>query len=143
MAKKEKDTRFSKFGTVSFADITHVNDFVSYLEQGKIMGTKCKECGRLFFPPRADCYHSLTSDMEWFEVSGTAKIVTFSTLQYAPVGFTDDLPYTIAVADYGDYRVFGRMDRALSAEEISVGMSVKAVAEKTPNGQLTYVFKTV
>lgn len=141
MAQKETDNRFSRFGTVSFAGITHVNDFVSYLEQGKVMGTRCRECGRLFFPPRADCYHSLGSDMEWFEVTGTGKLATYSTLRYAPTGFTDDLPYTIAVADYGDYKLFGRMDRALSEEELTVGMDVTTAVETTPNGQLTYVFK--
>ena len=69
MAKKEVDDRFKKFGTVSFTAITKTNDFVGNLEQGKITGTKCKKCGLTFFPPRADCYQCLASDMEWFEVS--------------------------------------------------------------------------
>ncbi|RLB37641.1 MAG: DNA-binding protein, partial [Deltaproteobacteria bacterium] len=37
--KKDVDTRFSRFGTVSFTSITKVNDFIDYLEQGKVMGT--------------------------------------------------------------------------------------------------------
>jgi hypothetical protein len=40
MAKKEADTRFKKFGTVSFTSISKINDFVDFLEQGKIEGTK-------------------------------------------------------------------------------------------------------
>jgi len=140
MAKKEVDNRFSKFGTVSFADITHVNDFIDYLEQGKLMGTKCKECGKVFFPPRADCYHSLASDMEWFEVTGDGELLTFSTLSYAPTGFTEEVPYTIAVVDYGEYRVFGRIDGSLPVDELKVGMKLKAVVSRTPNDKLTYAF---
>lgn len=141
MAKKELDTRFSQFGTVSFAAVTQVNDFIDYLEQGKVMGTRCKACGRHYFPPRAHCAPSLSADMEWFEVSGTGKLMGFSTLKYAPTGFKDDLPYTIAAVDYGDYRVFGRIDPALPPEDLSVGMELATAADRTRNGQLTYVFR--
>ena len=141
MAKKELDTRFSKFGTVSFTSITKTNDFVGYLEQNKVEGTKCKNCGLKFFPPRADCYQCLSSDMEWFEVSGKGKLITFSKLQYGPVGFEGDLPSSIAVADFGDYKVFGRLASDIPEEEIKVGMELKAVVNTLPNGQLNYVFK--
>ena len=56
MAKPDEDTRFSKFGTVSFTALTKTNDFIDYLEGGKVEGTKCKQCGAVLFPPRADCY---------------------------------------------------------------------------------------
>jgi uncharacterized OB-fold protein len=141
MAKKEIDTRFSKFGTVSFTSITKTNDFVSYLEQGKVMGTKCKGCGLKFFPPRADCYQCLSSEMEWFEVSGKGQLITYSKLQYGPVGFEGDLPYAIALADFGDYKVFGRMAGDIPEKEIKVGMVVRAVVNNLPNGQLNYVFE--
>ena len=142
MAKKEReiDDRFKKFGTVSFTATTKVNDFVSYLEQGKVMGTRCKKCNLMFFPPRADCYQCLDSDMEWFEVSGTGELVTFSKLQYAPVGFEQDLPYCIALLDYGDYKVFGRIDKEIPDEEIKVGMEMKIEVRQLPEERLTYVF---
>jgi uncharacterized protein len=141
MAKKDLDTRFSKFGTVSFTSITKTNDFVDYLEQGKVMGTKCKGCGLKFFPPRADCYKCLSSDMEWFEVAGKGKLLTFSKLQYGPVGFEGDIPYAIALADFGDYKVFGRMAGDIPDNDIQVGMEVRATSNMLPNGQLNYVFK--
>jgi uncharacterized OB-fold protein len=141
MAKKELDTRFSKFGTVSFTSITKANDFVTYLEQNKVMGTKCKGCGLTFFPPRADCYRCLSSDMEWFEVSGKGKLLTFSKLQYGPVGFEGDLPYSIALADFGEYKVFGRLASDIPEENIKVGMEVKAMVNTLPSGQLNYVFR--
>jgi len=141
MAKKDLDTRFSKFGTVSFTSITKTNDFVDYLEQGKVMGTRCKGCGLKFFPPRADCYKCLSSDVEWFEVAGKGKLLTFSKLQYGPVGFEGDLPYAIALADFGDYKVFGRMAGDIPADEIQVGMEVTAAPNTLPNGQVNYVFR--
>ena len=104
--KKEVDDRFNKFGTVSFTAITKTNEFVTHLESGKVTGTKCLDCGAVFFPPRADCCHCLSSNMEWFDVSGNGRLVTFSKLTFAPIGFEDDVPYCIALLDYGNYKVF-------------------------------------
>lgn len=139
--KKEVDDRFKKFGTVSFASITKVNDFISHLDEGKVTGTRCKDCGAVFFPPRADCYKCLTSNMEWFDVSGTGKLVSYSKLEYAPVGFDGDLPYSIALLDYGDYKVFGRLAGDLPQKEVEVGMDMKTVVNELPNGQVNYVFE--
>jgi uncharacterized OB-fold protein len=139
--KKEVDIRFSKFGTVSFTAITKINDFIDYLEQGRVMATRCKDCGTVFFPPRADCYKCLDSHMDWTEVSGTGRLVTYSKLEYAPIGFGDDLPYAIALLDYGDYKVFGRIAGSVPEEEIRIGMEMKTVVNQLPNGQMNYVFQ--
>jgi len=138
--KKEIDDRFKRFGTVSYTSVTKVNDFIDHLDQGKVMGSRCVDCGMVFFPPRADCYKCLASNMEWFEIEGTGKLITYSKLKFAPVGFEDDLPYCIAVVDYGDYKVFGRIASDIPDEDIQMGMAMKTVANKLPNGQLNYVF---
>ena len=139
--KREVDDRFKKFGTVSFTATTKVNDFVSHLEDGKVMGTRCKECDAVYFPPRADCAKCLTSDMEWFEVTGKGKLVTYSKLEYAPIGFGDDLPYAIALLDYGNYKVFGRIAPDVPDDEIEVGMEMTTRPNTLSNGQLNYVFQ--
>ena len=139
--KKEVDTRFSKFGTVSFTALTKVNDFVDFLEKGKVMGTECTDCGLKFFPPRSDCHRCLTSNMTWFEVSGTGKLMSYSKLGFAPIGFGDDLPYAIALLDYEDYKVFGRIAGDVPEEDIRIGMAMKTRANTLPSGQLNYVFE--
>ena len=143
MAEKEIDNRFSKFGTVSFTGLTRVNDFIDHLQQGRVMGTRCRTCGTRYFPPRADCCKSLDSDMEWFDVTGAGTLLTYSTLSYAPTGFGQDLPYTIAVVDFDSVRVFGRLDRSVPAENISIGMPLKLDVRKLPDGNLAYEFRVV
>ena len=140
---KEVDDRFKKFGTVSFTSITKTNDFVDYLENGTVNGTRCKTCGLVFFPPRSDCHQCLSDNVEWFEVSGAGKLVSYSKLEYAPIGFQDDVPYCIALLDYGDYKVFGRIDRDVPDEDIKIGMEMKTAANTLPNGQLNYVFQKI
>ena len=104
MAKKEVDNRFSKFGTVSFTAISKINDFIDYMEKGQVMATKCKGCRMVFFPPRADCCSCFSSDMDWIEVAGDGKLISFSKLKYGPTGFEEDWPYTIAVAEFGEVK---------------------------------------
>ncbi|MBS3780908.1 MAG: Zn-ribbon domain-containing OB-fold protein [Desulfovermiculus sp.] len=140
MSKKEIDDRFKKFGTVSFIGQSKVNDFIDYLEAGKIMGTRCRDCGIMFFPPRADCYKCLTSNMDWFEVDKPGQLVSFSKLQFGPVGFENDLPYIIALLDFGEFKIFGRIADQVPENELSIGMQMKAMVNKLPNGQLNYVF---
>jgi uncharacterized OB-fold protein len=140
-SKREVDDRFKKFGTVSFTSISKINDFIDHLENGRVMGTRCNDCGTAFFPPRADCHQCLSSDIEWFEISGTGKLVTYSKLEFAPIGFQEDVPYCIALLDYGDHKVFGRIAGDVPEEEIQVGMEMKTTVNELPNGQLNYVFQ--
>ncbi len=139
--KKKEDVRFGKFGTVSFTKTTRVNDFIDHLEKGKVMASQCRQCSETFFPPRADCCSCFSSDMDWREVSGSGKLVSYSQLKFAPIGFDEDLPYSIALLDYGDYRVFGRIDSSLDADEVKIGMAMTTVVNELPNGQLNYIFK--
>ena len=131
---KDVDDRFKKFGTVSFTSITKTNDFVDYLEDNKVMGTRCKDCGMVFFPPRADCHRCLASNVEWFEVNGKGKLVTYSKLEYAPIGFQDDVPYCIALVDYGDYKVFGRIAPDLPEDEIKRAWRFRPLSIRCPTG---------
>jgi len=132
---------FERFGTVSFTAQTKVDKFVDLLDQGKVAGTQCKSCGKKYFPPRADCSNCLSSDMEWFGISGPGKLISFSTLIYAPTGFEEDLPYTIALADFDDIKVFGRMSKDLKEEDMKIGMDLKVVPVKLQGEKVAYEFK--
>jgi uncharacterized OB-fold protein len=79
--------------------------------------------------------------MEWYEVSQPGKLVSFSKLQFGPIGFENDLPYIIALLDCGEYKVFGRIADNVPEEELSIGMDMKAKVNELPNGQLNYVFE--
>ncbi len=142
MAKKEIDDRFKKFGTVSFTSTSRVNDFIDHLENGKVMGPRCKKCTLDFFPPRADCFNCFESDLDWFDATeDTGKLATWSKMKYGPMGFENDLPYTIAVVDFGDYKIFGRISKDVDEDAITIGMEMKVMANKLENDQMNFVFQ--
>ena len=131
---------FERFGEISYTKETKVEDFVKHLEDGRIMGTRCKKCGKLHFPPRADCADCLSSDIEWVPLSGKAKLITYITAYFAPAGF--EAPYTLALAELEEgVRVFTRMSKDTERDEIKIGMSVKLVPKRLDDERITYELK--
>lgn len=51
-----------------------VETFYEYLEQGKMMGRKCPQCGAVEFPPVYACNSCGCLHTEWYEISGKAKM---------------------------------------------------------------------
>ncbi len=132
---------FEKFGTVSFTAETKAADFISFLEKGKLEATRCKKCGRVYFPPRVQCADDLTSDMEWVDLSEPGKLLTFTTVHYGPTGFENDAPYTLAVVEMKNgSRVFGRLDKAIPVAEVKVGMALSAQPVKLADDKIAYHF---
>ena len=132
---------FENFGTVNFTTEGKAADFVTYLEQGKVMATKCSKCGARYFPPKMDCPKCLSSDVEWVEVRGSGKLATYTVVNYGPTGFEDDAPYTLAIADFDGLRLFGRLNRDVKAEDIKPGMELGVVPVKLPNNRISYEFQ--
>jgi len=133
---------FSKFGKISYVSQTKVADFVKYLEEGKIMATRCSRCEKLYFPPRADCPDDLSTEMTWQELSGKCKLLTYTTAHFAPTGFQDDLPYTIALAQCEEgVKVYALVSKDVNEDEIHIGMDLRITPLRLPNGRITYELK--
>ncbi|UCG36150.1 MAG: Zn-ribbon domain-containing OB-fold protein [Candidatus Bathyarchaeota archaeon] len=132
---------FAKFGKVSYVSETKLQEFETKLEAGKIMGTKCKKCGRLYFPPRADC-DCMKGEMEWVELSGNCKLMTFTTLHFAPASFRYEVPYTLGVAQFEEGpTVLAPLSKELGEDEIKIGMSLKLVPVELMGGRMIYELK--
>jgi hypothetical protein len=80
--------------------------------------------------------------MEWSEITGKGRLISYSTLIYAPTGFEADLPYTIALVEFENkMKVFGRLSKEIKDSEISIGMELKYDVIKLPNNRIIYQFK--
>ncbi len=130
---------FGRFGKVSYVSETKVADFVKHLEEGKIMATRCNRCGKLYFPPRADCPDDLSADMSWQELTGRCKLLTYTTAHFAPTGFQNDVPYTIALALCEEgARVYALLSKDIDEKEVSIQMDLRVTPVKLPNRRVTY-----
>ena len=128
------------FGKVSFTAETKAAQFVDYLNQGRVMATRCRACGTIHFPPKLDCPSCSSGNAEWFEVTEPGTLATYSKVTYGPSGFEDDAPYTLAIADFGNFKMFGRMCKDIPPAELKVGMKVKVAPVKLPGDRVSYEF---
>jgi len=129
---------FGRFGKVSYVAETKLQDFMKYLEKGKIMASKCKNCNRIYFPPRTDC-DCMKGQPEWIELSGNCKLITFTTVHFAPASFRYDVPYVLGVAQFNEGpTVFAPLSKDIKEEEIKVGMQLKLVPLKLAGDKIIY-----
>jgi len=132
---------FENFGTVSFTAEAKTAEFIKYLEAGKVMATRCKKCGATYFPPKADCPSCLSSEVEWFEVGGKGKLMSYTKVNYGPSGFEADAPYTLALGEFDGVQILARLSRDIGEQDIKVGMSLTVSPVKLPGGRLAYEFR--
>jgi uncharacterized OB-fold protein len=132
---------FENFGTVSFTAEAKTAEFIRYLEAGKVMASRCKKCGATYFPPKADCPSCLSSEVEWFEVKGEGKLMSYTKVNYGPTGFEADAPYILALGEFDGVQILARLSRDIGENDIKVGMSLTVSPLKLPNDRLAYEFK--
>jgi uncharacterized protein len=132
---------FGNFGTVSFTKEAKAVPFVEYLGQGKVMATQCKKCGRKYFPPRMDCPYCINSEVEWFEVAGKGKLLTFTQVHYGPLGFEDDAPYVLGIVEFAEsLRILSRISKSINPDTIKIGMELTVKPIKLSEEKITYEF---
>jgi uncharacterized OB-fold protein len=117
---------FEKFGKSGYVSQAKITQFLSYLEKGEIVATKCKNCGETFFPPRADCLRCRKSDMEWVPLDNHAELITFTEVNFAPPAFQKETPYLLGVAEFENgMRVFAPISREVNRRDLKPGLKLE------------------
>ena len=131
---------FEKFGWEPYVSHTRVTKFMEFLQEGKICGTKCKECGALQFPPRAHCVRCFSSNFEWDHLSGNCTLITYTKVDAAPAAFKEQAPYILGLAELTEGpKVFAWIDKSVVEDHILLGMQMRLKATRLSNGNWTYV----
>jgi uncharacterized OB-fold protein len=113
-----------------------INDvsYEAYLKEEKLMGTTCRSCGARFLPPRPICTECHKPEMDWDEVEGKGKLVSFTCIAVGPPsmkaeGFDRSNPYCLGVVELAEgLRVVARIQGvdARNPETIRIGTSLCA-----------------
>ena len=119
---------FKWFGKGNYTPYTKVTDFARHLKDGRLMGTRCNNCKATSFPPRADCEECMSGDFSYVEMSGKAKLHTFTKIVAAPTGFDDVAPYIVGVVDLAEGgRALAWFGETVSEADIAIGMELQIV----------------
>jgi scaffold protein (connect acetoacetyl-CoA thiolase and HMG-CoA synthase) len=107
----------------AFSDIS----YQQFLGEEKLMGSKCKDCGAVYVPPRPICIKCHKSDMQWIEMKGKGKLAAFTCIGIGPAfmieeGYGRKNPYCVGVVELEEGP---RVDARIEAVEPSKPDSIK------------------
>ena len=113
---------------------TKIARFFDELESGNVMGTRCHSCGKVYFPPRAECPMCHEEDMDWFEISGKVELVTYTVVEVAPERWKNYIPAAVAVGKLEEGPNFIAVLEGIDPGDIKMGMKLKLIASERPEG---------
>jgi uncharacterized OB-fold protein len=119
-----------------------LKEFWEGLEKGKVYASKCKKCGRITFPPVADCSQCLNQNMEWIDVQGEGEIETFTHIVIRPQSFQNYPTYTVAVARMNSGVKVLAWLKSAKLGDVKVGAKVRLAPVQSQDGP-TYGFTLV
>lgn len=112
--------------------------FNEYLNEDRLMATRCRSCQAIYLPPRGMCTGCFSAQMEWVELSGDGELVGFSTIfvglpEMKAEGYNKDKPYNSGVVRLKEGPLICGQILAQD-DELKVGMEVKAVFMRKDTG---------
>ena len=104
--------------------------FNQFLNEEKLMGSRCKKCGSIYLPPRPICIKCYSSDMEWVEMKGKGKLAAFTCIHVGPPWMVEqgndrNHPYCSGVVELEEgVKIDARIEEidANKPETISIGL---------------------
>ncbi len=71
----------------------YVKQWYDFLGEGKLMGMKCNKCGSYEFPPVPVCNKCSGTELNWVEMSGEGRLVSFGVTTDPDPPFFSFAPY--------------------------------------------------
>ena len=98
-----------------------------------LVGTRCTNCGRIFFPARTfcpDCRRASIGKIEPYALARTGTVYSFSIIHEAPDCNNMLKPYAVAMVETDDGVMIEGQLVDVDLERIEIGMPVRAVLRK-------------
>jgi uncharacterized OB-fold protein len=122
------------------AKVTEISQFFANLRQGRLTTTKCKKCGKLSWPPRIVCPDCLSNELEWVDLGNEGELYAFTEMRVgAPLGFVEDVPFSIGIVKIGDLLISARIDNA-KYEELKIRDKLRLKVVQLDDGRVFYRF---
>jgi len=101
-----------------------IESFYKLIAEKKLVAAKCKQCGKLFLPPRPMCASCHSKDLEWTQLKGEGKLLTYTIIHVAPKQFQSMIPYAVGIVKLNEGPQLPGMIRETKPDEIKLGMKL-------------------
>ena len=122
---------------------TRISQFFGKLREGHLTTTKCKNCGKVLWPPRIVCSSCFSDDLEWIDLGTEGELYAFTEMRLgAPLGFEEDVPFCIGIVKISGLSISARIDNA-KYEYLKIGQKVQLKVVELDDGRVFYRFDAV
>ena len=115
--------------------------FNQFLNDKRLMASRCKKCGELYLPPLPLCRKCGGREIEWVEMSGKGKLAAFTCVAVAPTfmvqeGYGRDKPYCSGIVQLKEGpKISGRILGVDPQQPEKIAVGTPATAEYIERGQ--------
>jgi len=102
-----------------------IEQFYKNINQGKLLGAKCRKCGKVHLPPKIVCTDCFSKDFEWIEIPRSGELLTYTVIHVAPAQFQSMAPYAVGIVQLDNGSKLPGMIRGVALEQIKIGMRLQ------------------
>jgi uncharacterized OB-fold protein len=93
------------------------------LSEQKIVGYKCKNCGKVYYPKHSRCFKCKSKDFEEIELGNICTLLTYTKLYAIPRGI-DKVPLVLGIVEFENgVRMLGQ----ITTEKVEIGMKLRPI----------------
>ena len=81
---------------------TFTRPFWDALATGRLISTRCGQCGRISFPPKPLCRSCWSEEIDWIDLRPSGTLYSFTRVHVVPRAFLADALYDIGIVDLAD-----------------------------------------
>ncbi len=112
-----------------------IEQFYKAISQKKLIGGKCRKCGKIHMPPRPLCDSCLSKEFDWVELPKTGKLLTYTVIHVAPTQFQTMAPYAVGIVQLENGVKIPGMIKETPLDKIKVGMPLTLEFEECQQTQ--------
>ncbi|MEB3773500.1 MAG: Zn-ribbon domain-containing OB-fold protein [Desulfurococcales archaeon] len=109
----------------------------------KLVGSRCRSCGRVFYPYSQRCIYCGSREVEQARLEGDARLVSYSIVYSVSDEAKYEAPVILGMVDIGGVKVIAELTD-VSPGEVEAGMSLEPVLRRvTVNGESGLIYYAV
>jgi len=96
-------------------------------EGGLLVGSKCRSCGQVYFPPMKHCFECYSQDIEKVTLSKTGKLYTYTIVRMPMPNYKP--PFALAWVEFPEgVRVFSQI-KGWEDKTLKIGMDMNVIVD--------------
>ncbi len=96
-----------------------------YPQRYRLEAARCKQCGKVFYPPRLVCDKCGAREFETFRLKTDGTLATYTIIRTPSQEFSGEAPFALGIVDIKDGVRLMAQIADVEFEELRVGMPVK------------------